>query len=103
MSDAGSAKSVSGGAIRASYRIDASRDRPSSWATQASNVASATDSWPGTQAFDVSRSRDPDFARLSDKVAASSGPPFAGFQCSVSSATMNELSAPSAAVTLDVI
>ena len=51
----------------------------------------------------VSSIREPLFVRLSRKVAARSGPPLLGFQCSVSSATMKLASAPSAAVVEDVM
>src|SRR5690606_28884257 len=102
-SESGSDMSVSGGAIRASYRTrDSPRSRPSSCATQSSQVASATAPIPGFHAFAVSSKRDPDLARLSASVAISSGPPFDGTQCSVSSATANDPSAPSAAVADEV-
>ena len=58
---------------------------------------------PGTHALEVSNIREPDLARLSAKVRDNSGPPFDGFQCSVSSAITNDASAPSAAVDDDVI
>src|SRR5699024_11424284 len=51
----------------------------------------------------VSNIREPDFARLSSSVDARSGPPLAGRQCSVSSPTTNEASAPSADDDDDVI
>src|SRR5882757_6070139 len=90
---------VSGDAILASYRIlDLPLVWPSSWASQPSYASSATLSCPGTQALQVCMARLRDFVRLSSRVSASLGPPFDGFHHSVSSQTLNEDSAPSAAL-----
>ena len=92
------------GATRASYKIVwVARVSPSCCAHQASNVDSATDPAPGTQALEVSMTLAPVLTAFWVSVSIRPGPPIPGVQCSVSSPTTKDTSAPSAVPSEEVI